>query len=102
MKPDYEADALRAVADGEARRIDMADGYVVLQKWGSELFLLFIKWAPNRLDFPAMLAALKTFALYEGCDKIAGIGRRGWRKVLSQYGFRELDDGTLELALKEK
>ena len=101
MKRDYETDALAAVAEGSARRFDFADGYLVLQKWGDELFLLFIKWAPNKLDFRAMLDTLKAFALSEGCDKITGIGRRGWRRVLSKSGFHELDDGTLELNLKE-
>lgn len=96
---DYQANAEQAVADGEATRFNVGDGYLVLQKWGKELFVLFIKWPANTLHFPAMLDTLKNLALSEGCDTIAGIGRRGWRRALAKYGFREAGDGQIELKL---
>lgn len=85
--------------DGTARRFDVGDGYLVLQKWGSELFVLYIKMVG--MDYRAMLHALKSLARHEGCTRIAGIGRRGWDRKLAKYGFVPDGDGGLQLDIKE-
>jgi hypothetical protein len=90
--------AERAIEDGTARRFDVDGGYLVLQKWGDELFVLFIQMAA--LNYPAMLHALKSLARREGCTRIAGIGRRGWDRKLARYGFAADGDGGLQLTLE--
>lgn len=100
MKQDYEANATRAIEDGTATKFPMGDGYVVAQRFDHELFILFIKWAPNRLHFRAMLEAVKSLARHEDCNTIAGIGRKGWGRKLAPYGFVDTGDGTLELRLE--
>lgn len=93
----YAMNAERAIEDGTAKRFDIEDGCLVLQKWGEELFVLFIKWPPNTLNFTAMLHTLKELAKREGCTRIAGIGRPGWSRKLMRHGFHPTDDGGLQL-----
>lgn len=91
-KAEYEENARRAVEEGEATRFDLEQGYLVLQRFGEELFVLFIKWERGKLNFMAMLVAVIAFAKANGCRRIAGVGRSGWDRKLIPLGFAKVDD----------
>ncbi len=45
----------------------------------------------NKVDLDYMQKCLEEIAVKFKCDKIIGGGRKGWKKVLSKFGYKDLN-----------
>lgn len=51
----------------------------------------------NKIDLEYMQKCLEEIAVKFNCDRIIGGGRKGWKKVLSKFGYKDLNLVVKEL-----
>ena len=43
----------------------------------------------KRLDYQYMLDCYKEIAIKFNCNKISAMGRKGWKRIMPEYGCKE-------------
>ena len=99
-EPISDLDVQKLINRGEAQRLDIGNGYIVLQWFPDVLYLLLIRY--KGLNFEAMQKVLETIAKQTGRTKLHGAGRKGWARKMKPFGWYPIDnEGTLEYLIKE-
>lgn len=82
---------------GNAVRIDFNDGYIVVQLFDRELFVLMIKFW-RKLDWDALWVVLLKMAELANCNKVTAIARKGIYRTMRKYGAVH-NNGQFEIVI---